>query len=68
VLSGRELVIDDDVELVAIYPYRDADASKLTLGTQATLCLGCGVPGLDGDELRRATQMAVTYLERYARP
>jgi DNA/RNA-binding domain of Phe-tRNA-synthetase-like protein len=68
ILSGRELVIDDGVELVAIYPYRDADASKLTIETKATLCLGCGVPGLDGDDLKQATQLAVTYLERYARP
>ena len=65
VLDGRELVIDDGTELVAIYPYRDADASKLTLATEATLCLGCGVPGLDGDELGKATDLAVGYLRRY---
>jgi len=65
VLSGKELVIDDGLELVAIYPYRDADASKLTLETRATLCLGCGVPGLDGDALREATDLAVGYLRRY---
>ncbi len=65
VLSGRELVIDDGVELVAIYPYRDADTSKLTLETRATLCLGCGVPGLDGAVLREATDLAVGYLRRY---
>ncbi len=65
VLAGRELVIDDGEELVAIYPYRDADASKLTLETTATLCLGCGVPGMDGDVLRGATDLAVGYLRRY---
>ncbi len=65
VLSGKELVIDDGLELVAIYPYRDADASKLTLETRSTLCLGCGVPGLDGDALREATDLAVGYLRRY---
>jgi DNA/RNA-binding domain of Phe-tRNA-synthetase-like protein len=65
VLDGRELVIDDGAELVAIYPYRDADASKLTLDTTATLCLGCGVPGLGGAALREATDLAVGYLRRY---
>lgn len=66
VLEGRELVIDDGVDLVAIYPYRDADASKLTMSTEATLCLGCGVPGLGGKELEEATEVTVAYLNRYS--
>jgi DNA/RNA-binding domain of Phe-tRNA-synthetase-like protein len=68
VLSGNELVIDDGEALVAIYPYRDADASKLTEATQASVVLGCGVPGLWGRELLEATERAVELLERYCRP
>ncbi len=67
-LTGNELVIDDGEVLVAIYPYRDADASKLTEGTTASVVLGCGVPGLWGRDLLEATERAVELLERYCRP
>jgi DNA/RNA-binding domain of Phe-tRNA-synthetase-like protein len=68
VLGGNELVIDDGEALVAIYPYRDADASKLTEDTTSSVVLGCGVPGLWGRELMEATGRAVELLERYCRP
>jgi DNA/RNA-binding domain of Phe-tRNA-synthetase-like protein len=68
VLDGKELVIDDGEELVAIYPYRDADASKLTEDTEASVVLGCGVPGLWGRELMEATERASELLVRYCRP
>jgi DNA/RNA-binding domain of Phe-tRNA-synthetase-like protein len=68
VLAGNELVIDDGEVLVAIYPYRDADASKLTGETTSSVVLGCGVPGLWGRELLEATGRAVELLERYCRP
>ena len=68
VLAGNELVIDDGEALVAIYPYRDADASKLTTDTASSVVLGCGVPGLWGRELMEATERAVELLERYCRP
>jgi DNA/RNA-binding domain of Phe-tRNA-synthetase-like protein len=68
VMEGKELVIDDGEELVAIYPYRDADGSKLTLDTQASIVLGCGVPGLWGRELLEATERACQLLRRYCGP
>ena len=68
VLAGNELVIDDGEELVAIYPYRDADASKLTMNTEASVVLGCGVPGLWGRELLEATERASELLGRYCGP
>jgi DNA/RNA-binding domain of Phe-tRNA-synthetase-like protein len=68
VLAGNELVIDDGEELVAIYPYRDADMSKLTLETTSSVVLGCGVPGLGGRELLEATERAEELLGRYCGP
>ncbi len=68
VLDGRELVIDDGRELVAIYPYRDADSSKLGLDTREALLLGCGVPGLEGRRLEEATEVAAELMGRYCRP
>ena len=66
VLKGNELVMDDGEALVAIYPYRDADASKLTEGTTRLLLLGCGVPGLGRRALREATERAAELVRTYA--
>jgi len=68
VLAGNELVIDDGEALVAIYPYRDADASRLTVDTRSSVVLGCGVPGLWGRDLLEATQRACELLGRYCGP
>lgn len=50
-LHGHEVVIDDEDrhELIAVYPYRDAEKSKITEATRGALLLMCGVPGI-GDE------------------
>lgn len=66
VLEGNELVMDDGEELVAVYPYRDADASKLTEATTRVLLLGCGVPGIGGADLRNATERAAELITTYA--
>lgn len=66
-LEGRELVIEDGEGLVAVYPYRDADRSKLTLGTDTVLLLGCGVPSLGGEELVAATRRAAQLVEGFCR-
>ena len=67
-MGGRELVIEDGDKLVAVYPYRDADASKLTLETESLLLLGCGVPGLGGPDLVAATGVAAGHIRRYSAP
>jgi DNA/RNA-binding domain of Phe-tRNA-synthetase-like protein len=66
VLVGKELVIDDGVKLVAIYPYRDADKSKITLDTRKVLLLGCGVPGLGGRDLSEATAHTAAMILMYS--
>ena len=66
-LTGRELVIDDTRALVAVYPYRDADATKLTTSTRRAHVLGCGVPGLGGWDLQRATDRCVELMGMYSR-
>lgn len=65
VLSGGEAVIEDGVRLVAIYPYRDADYSKVTLNTRNVLMLMCGAPGITLTTLREARDMAAEILPRF---
>ncbi len=55
-LEGLETVVEDtsDRKLIAIYPYRDADRSKVTDATRGVLLLMCGVPGIEDEALQQA--------------
>ncbi|MBI4416311.1 MAG: hypothetical protein HY557_04950 [Euryarchaeota archaeon] len=64
-LMGREVVVEDDERLVAIYPYRDADASKVTPGTRDVLFLVCGVPGIPPDALDEAVRVTADLVTRF---
>jgi DNA/RNA-binding domain of Phe-tRNA-synthetase-like protein len=57
-LTGMEVVCEDSDRLVAIYPYRDAEASKVTADTRDVRFLVCGVPGIPEDALREAATVA----------
>jgi DNA/RNA-binding domain of Phe-tRNA-synthetase-like protein len=64
-LSGGEAVIKDDERLIAIYPYRDADYSKVTQNTKNVLMLMCGAPGINRAKLNDAADLAKTVLPRF---
>ncbi len=65
-LSGGEAVIQDDERLVAVYPYRDADYSKVTTSTRNLMLLTCGVPGIGVSELEKAEAVCVGYIARFS--
>lgn len=64
-LTGGEAVIEDGDRLVAIYPYRDADHSKVTLKTVNVLTLMCGSPGITLNTLSQASSVARDVLPRF---
>jgi DNA/RNA-binding domain of Phe-tRNA-synthetase-like protein len=64
-LKGVEVVCEDADRLVAIYPYRDAEASKVTSDTRDVRFLVCGVPGISEDALREATAIAANLVTRF---
>jgi len=64
-LTGTEVVISDDEKIVAIYPYRDADVSKVTEDTKNVLILVCGVPGISEDRLKSAMSVAIDFVARF---
>jgi DNA/RNA-binding domain of Phe-tRNA-synthetase-like protein len=64
-LQGGEIVISDSEKLVAIYPYRDADSTKITEKTKNVMLLVCGVPGIGEETLQRAAQVALEYITRF---
>jgi len=65
VLSGGEAVIEDGMRLAAIYPYRDADHSKVTMKTRRVLMLMCGAPGITLEELEDSAALARRVLPRF---
>ena len=64
-LRGGEPVLSDDEKIVAIYPYRDSEWTKITTQTREILLLSCGVPGIPVALLREAGEKAVDYLRRF---
>ncbi|MEM3437062.1 MAG: phenylalanine--tRNA ligase beta subunit-related protein [Nitrososphaerales archaeon] len=64
-LQGREIVVSDDVKLIAIYPYRDADESKLNEKTKNILLIICGVPGISKEKLIDAKNIAIEYITKF---
>ena len=64
-LNGVEVVISDEEKLVAVYPYRDAEKSKVSNVTRNLLILVCGVPGIDEQHLLEAGRVALDLVPRF---
>jgi len=64
-LRGNELVVSDNEKLIAIYPYRDADRTKVTFNTKNICVLVCGVPGIEESVLKMASQVAIDYITKF---
>ena len=68
-LSGVEVVIEDRIskKLVAVYPYRDSDESKVTEESREVLFMMCGVPRITQDQLALASRLTRDYVSRFCR-
>jgi DNA/RNA-binding domain of Phe-tRNA-synthetase-like protein len=64
-LKGNEPVVSDDEKLIAIYPYRDSDDTKVTERTTDALAMICGVPGIPEETLRETAELVVRYITRF---
>jgi DNA/RNA-binding domain of Phe-tRNA-synthetase-like protein len=65
VLTGKEVVISDSEKLVAVYPHRDSEKSKITKFSTNILILACGVPGIETRTLIDARVIALDYVVRF---
>ncbi len=65
VLTGKEVVDQDEAGLVAIYPYRDSARTAVTTATRATVFLVCGVPGIPRETLVRAQAVTRDLVARF---
>lgn len=64
-LEGKEVVVEDSEKLVAVYPYRDADSSKITEKTRDALLMVCGVPGVGIGYLEETSRELVISVSRF---
>lgn len=65
ILKGGEIVVSDQEKLVAIYPYRDADNTKVTTETKNVTIVICGVPGIKQKRLEIASELVQEYIFRF---
>ena len=66
-LKGVEVVIEDESRrrLIAVYPYRDSNDTKVTEATRSVLVMMCGVPGVEPASLERARVMCKDNVEKF---
>jgi DNA/RNA-binding domain of Phe-tRNA-synthetase-like protein len=64
-LRGREVVLSDDAGLIAIYPFRDSERTKITETTRNALLIFCGVPGVELNMLQEAMNLTVNLIIRF---
>jgi len=64
-LQGGEIVVSDEKKLVAVYPYRDSDNTKVTEKTKNVTIVACGVPKITNEKLQKASKTAVDYVTRF---
>jgi DNA/RNA-binding domain of Phe-tRNA-synthetase-like protein len=65
VTVGGEIVMADEARLVAIYPYRDADYSRITLQTKNLMFISCGAPGISLAQLEEAANTTSEFVIRF---
>ena len=65
ILKGGEIVVSDNKKLIAVYPYRDADNTKVTQETENITIVVCGVPGIPKETLENASRVALEYINRF---
>lgn len=65
VLKGGEIVICDNEKMIAVYPYRDADNTKVTEKTKNVTIVVCGVPGISKTTLENASKVTLEYIKRF---
>ena len=58
-LRGFEVIISYEEKLVAIYPYRDSDNTKVESKTKSVLIITCGLPEIDLNDLECAKETVI---------
>lgn len=66
-LKPNQVILCDPAEIIAIYPYRDSDSTRVTLATKNIYIVSCGVPGVSSEKVLDAYRACAGYLGKYCR-
>jgi DNA/RNA-binding domain of Phe-tRNA-synthetase-like protein len=66
VLKKNQVIMTDMEQIIAMYPYRDSDETKVTPTTQNIRIITCGVPRIEREQLIEAYKLCAGYLKEYA--
>ncbi len=64
-LKGGEVVVSDAEKLIAVYPYRDAESSKVTEETRVVVLMVCGCPNIEEEALQQAEKVVTEFVLRF---
>jgi DNA/RNA-binding domain of Phe-tRNA-synthetase-like protein len=66
-LRGVEIVIEESKtsRLIAVYPYRDSDDTKVTRDSRDVLLMMCGVPGVPHEKLEEARNTSKELIQKF---
>ncbi|MHA1917412.1 MAG: B3/B4 domain-containing protein [Candidatus Ranarchaeia archaeon] len=67
ILSQRTLTLSDLESIICVYPYRDAERTKITNQTESILLMTTGVPAISLETLQNATNTAIDFINRVAK-
>jgi DNA/RNA-binding domain of Phe-tRNA-synthetase-like protein len=62
IMQGREVVVADEEKVLAIYPHRDADDSRVTTSSGAVLLLTYGVPRIPARLVAEAHRVCRSFI------
>lgn len=65
-LTPNQVVMTDARQIIAVYPYRDSEETKVTPVTRNIHIVTCGVPGIGPEKLFTAYRTCVRYLEEFS--
>ena len=63
-LTPNTLVLADARQIVCIYPYRDADNTKISVSSRNIMIVGYGAPETTLASLREAVEMALSFIKQ----
>ncbi len=64
-ITKGEIVLSDGEKILSIYPYRDADETKITPSTKKAVVVLCGVKGIERDYLRQSAEKTREIISRF---
>lgn len=67
ILKGNEIIITDDEKIIAVYPYRDSNETKIISQTNNIRLMICGVPQISQDIMLKTENLVVQNIKRFCR-